>query len=286
MMGSDLESCEESCIPARKGDIDRIGSLSEPFLEKDRGFLSKLMGGNQKRIPIESLLASSESLIVKGYYRQSGAPLQKLVEDRSISKDLRDVALARAGQTAILHELPLDLGPILTELGLTHKDARSAVKAFQRERGKKSPLPSMERHILQSLLLDERADHVESETMGADLVKSALDGFNMSLSIASDLVGEIGAYHQTRCMYYLASFLLKRGEILRGMEVLDISLRKADENGFEPLKASIQKLAGFYKEDLQEISSILDEAMEAARKFGNSMELAELMFIKGNRTAS
>jgi proteasome lid subunit RPN8/RPN11 len=52
------------------------------------------------------------------------------------------------------------------------------------------------------------------------------------------------------------------------------------------LNWEIQKLAGFYKEDLEESASLLDEAMETAGKFGNDQELAELMFIKGNRTAS
>ena len=76
------------------------------------------MRKNEDKISKGSLLASSDSLIIKGLYRQSGMPLQHLVADKSISKDLKEVALARAGQTAILHDLPLDLGPILTELGL------------------------------------------------------------------------------------------------------------------------------------------------------------------------
>jgi proteasome lid subunit RPN8/RPN11 len=144
----------------------------------------------------------------------------------------------------------------------------------------------MEKKLLQSLLLDERADHVESETLGADFVKSALDGFNSSLAIASELQGNIGTYHQVRCMYHLASFLLKRGEMLRGDEVLDISLKKSKENGFGPLAIDLEKLAGFYKDDLVEGTSYLESAMISARKFGNTRELAELMFVKGNRTVS
>ena len=286
MIVSDLERSEENCIPVRKGEMDRIEELSAPIQEREGGLFSRLMNRGRERIKVDDLLASSESLIIKGSYRLSGAPLQQLVGEKGISKDLKEVALARAAQTAVLHDLPLDLGPILFELGLTRKDLRSAIKSLREERRRKCEIPSMEKHLLQSMLLDERADHTESGTMGADLVKNALDGFNMSLSIASDLEGEIGTYHQTRCMYHLASFLLKRGDISRGTEVLDISLKKAEENGFEPLKTDIQKLAGFYNEDLQEIGSILDDAMDSARSFGNNMELAEIMFIKGNRTAS
>lgn len=254
------------------------GKRSEPVGKIDEKELGQDLKG--------SLTASSESLIIRGFYRQSGVPLQQLVEDGRTSKDLKEVALARAGQTAVLHDLPLDLGPILTELGLTRKDLGSAIKSLQRKRGKKSILPTMERHLLQSLLLDESADHVESETMGADFVKSALDGLNLSLNMASDLEGEIGVYHQVRCMYHLSAFLLKRGDLIRGNEVLDISLRKAADHGFGPMTADLQKLAGFYREDLEESGSLLDEAMISARKFGNNKELAELMFIKGNRTAS
>ncbi|MGA1820785.1 MAG: Mov34/MPN/PAD-1 family protein, partial [Thermoplasmatota archaeon] len=79
---------------------------------------------------------------------------------------------------------------------------------------------------------------------------------------------------------------LKRGDLIRGPEVMDIALGKADEGGFGNLKASIQKVRGFYEDDLEGSVELLREAEKAFNELGNLLEEAETAFIRGNRSAA
>ncbi len=286
MMVLDLDQCELECQSVRSGDVPPIMELSRPFIDDDRGIFGFFKSRGSSYFPNNKLMAASESLICRGRFRESNTPLQKLIGSGDASKDLKEVALARAGQTALLHGLPMDLRPIISELGLSRRDLKAALMSMRRRREKRSPLPEMERHLLQSMLLDERSDQVESESLGREHVKGALDGYELALSLAADLEGEMGAYHQSRCMFHLGGFLLKRGEFLKGTEIIELARKKAEDGGFEVLLMEILKVTGFYREDLEEASELLEKGKGLAGKFGNISTEAEILFIKGNRSAS
>ncbi|MGA1792788.1 MAG: Mov34/MPN/PAD-1 family protein [Thermoplasmatota archaeon] len=286
MSADEVRASENSCMEVRRGQLSHLEPMIGSFIEDPRGPLSIFRRERSPKVEVSQLLAVSEALEARGRYRESVRPLETLVGRKEISPDLRDIALARAGQIGVLHGLPMDLGPIVSELGLSRKDLGSAIQSFRRKRDRREPLRDMERHLLQALLLDEGAEHVESRSLGADHVKGALDGFQLALSLAAEVEGEVGEFHRTRCMYHLGSFMLKRGDLVRGPEVIDVALRKAEEGEFMNLMASIRKVKGFYEDDLDEAVKLLGEAEEASNELGNILEAAEIVFIRGNRSAS
>jgi len=286
MSVDDVRASEDACMEVRRGRLSEWEGRMREFTDEPRRPL--VIFRREKSIDIDTnqLLAASEALEATGMYRQCVKPLEMLVVRKGISSELRDIALARAGQTAVLHGLPMDLGPIISELGLSRKDLNAALSSFRRQRERKDPLRDVEKHLLQALLLDDRAEHIESRSLGADHVKGALDGFQLAMSLASELEGEAGDYHRLRCMYHLGSFMMKRGDLVRGAEAVDIALRKAQEGGFRVLMMSLRKIRGFYEDELDKAQGLLLEAETTAKELGNILEEAEITFIRGNRNAA
>ncbi|MGA1866154.1 MAG: hypothetical protein ACMUFK_01660, partial [Thermoplasmatota archaeon] len=191
---NDLERSEELCMDVRRGDLSGLAPDIEGFMIEKKSALSFFRREKKTETDIGSLLAVSEALKNKGMYRESLRPIEILLESGRAGADLRKVALARAGQLALLHGLPVDLGPMISELGLSRNDLRSAIRSFKRNRERKKDLPELESHLFHALLLDERAERVESASLGADHVKAAFDGLQLALSLSSELGGDIGEY--------------------------------------------------------------------------------------------
>ncbi|MBN1540130.1 MAG: Mov34/MPN/PAD-1 family protein [Candidatus Thermoplasmatota archaeon] len=282
----DLERSEELCMEVRRGDLSGPAPVIESFSGARKGALAFFRREKRIDADIGSLLAVSEALEIMGMYMESLRPIEMLLESDRAGPDIKKVALARAGQLALLHGLPVDLGPMISELGLSRKDLRSALRSFRRKRERKKALPELESHLFHAMLLDDRADQVESASLGADHVKAAFDGLQRALSISSELERDIGEYHRARCMYHLGSFMLKRGEVQQGGEVIDIALKKAVEGRFEPLLMNIRKIKGLHAGATKEAVEVLDQAMEIAEKLHNDLEASEISFIIGNRKAS
>ncbi|MBN1389372.1 MAG: Mov34/MPN/PAD-1 family protein [Candidatus Thermoplasmatota archaeon] len=282
----DLQRSEELCMIVRRGDISSIAPVTGPFLDEKKGPLTFLKRERRPDIDPLSLSAASEGLVAMGRYQESIKPLEVLIESGRAGDNVRKVALARAGQIAVLHGLPLDLNPIVSELGLSRKDLGSALRNFRKKRERKDTLVEMESHLLQALLLDDRAEIVESPSLGADHVKAAFEGLKVARSLSMDLEGDIGAYHRARCMYHMGSFMLKRGEMREGDLLSGKALEITVEEGFELLGMGIRKIRGFYQEGMEEAVKELSEARGTAERFGNGMEEMEISFIIGSRLAS
>jgi len=279
----DLETSEIACGTVRKG---KVLELSRPFLTKGEGVLRLFRGSNETHVDGVDLLAASEALLFTGHPRKAVDPLEDIIGSSGARRDLKEVAMARAGQIAIEHGLPMDLGPIVSELGLSRGDLRSALNSYRKRRQRKDLLPEMERALLQALLLDDRADRVESGSLAIDHLRGAYDGFELALSLAGEMDGEQGNYHLCRTLYNSSSFMLNRGEMAHGFRRLEETLEKCRKGGYPYLLMRALMLDGLYTEDPKRAMDELTEASEISGEMGNRMTLAESRFIQGTMSCA
>ncbi|MEA3558620.1 MAG: Mov34/MPN/PAD-1 family protein [Candidatus Thermoplasmatota archaeon] len=278
-----LEDAEAQCFDVRSGDVEAIKELSRPFLERNRSLIPFLRKDRSKEVPTVDLLASFEALQARGKYWQSTDAVEELLKRPMVERELRRCALARAGKIAILKGLPLDLGPIISEIGLSRKDLASALEHYRKRREKKDHIVEMESNLLQAMLLDQRADHVESPSLSDSYLRGAMDGFDRANSIGAQIKGDNRGYHLTKCMFNTAEFLLKRGDHERGAEGMDACIRRCRRAYHKPLLLESLLAKGEYVDDGEEALDVLKEAVEVARNLSNQWEEARGLYLMGVR---
>ncbi|MFW3145864.1 MAG: Mov34/MPN/PAD-1 family protein [Thermoplasmatota archaeon] len=282
----DVRSAELLCMDVRRGDRTLILSLAEPYLGKKTGVLSSLMGKRKYTLEPNSMLASSEALSAVGSYRFAVKPLEELVGIVGLSRDVKRIALARAGQLTISHGLPIDLGPIISELGLTRRDLESALKYLRRGRERKNDLPEMESRLMQAMLLDRNSDIVESPSLAMEYLRGAVSEFDSASSHAAGLEGSIKTYHSTRCMLHKARFLLERGDQNIGIGMLEAVLRRCGESSFKVMKMEALVLMGEFSDSESAARESLVEASYTTKELENRPLQAASLFIRGARSCS
>jgi proteasome lid subunit RPN8/RPN11 len=279
----DLKSCESACERVRRGEVDE---LSGSFLSEPPGFLGLFKGSKKPDIEDVRLLAASEALLFKGHPRKAIDPLEELIGSSRAEMALKIVAMSRAGQIAVQHGLPMDLGPIVSELGLSRRDLSSALRSYMRKRQSKDLLPEMERAILQALLLDDRADMVESQSLAVDHLRGAYDGYERAISLAGEMKGDPAKFHSCRALLLSSTFMLKRGEMAQGYGRLEDSIERCRENDFPYLLMKALILDGLYDEDPITADKGLVEAALIAEILGNQRAMAECLYVRGSRACA
>jgi|GEM_PF-207885 len=274
---------DRECMRVRKGDRDHMLSLASPFLVRRRGFLSRFVRRASGEVGSLHLLAASEALYGLGEYRKAMEPLEHLTRKAGRDHNLKDLAVSRAGQIALKKAIPLDLGPIISELGLSRGDLQSAVARFRTSRGKKRPLVEMDISLLQAMLLHDRAGYMESEKLVTLHLRGALEGFEKSVALAGQIDGEQGEYHQARCLLELSDFLLSSGEFERGFRELDRCMEIARRLNFPVLIMESCMIGGTFVEDGDEAGSLLKEAEKIARSLDNIRGIAGAGALLGSR---
>ena len=112
-----LIEAEMRCGLIRGGDPKALERLSAPFIRNGagkKGLIKLLMGQNTTYPECADLLSASEALSAKGLHRLSLDPMEKLIGNAGLDRDLREVCLSRMCLIATLHDIPLDLGPLLS----------------------------------------------------------------------------------------------------------------------------------------------------------------------------
>ena len=278
-----LRDMEDGCSNVRKGNISEIERLSIPFLRERKGLLAMFRRGRTDVPDDIDLLAASEALLTVGSYREAVTPLESLIEHSKGSYKIRDLALARAGQIAVSKELPMDLSPIVSELGLSKKDLGSALMWVRTARGRKDPLVEMEKVLFQSMLLWSRTDWIESERFASSQLRGALEGLKRAVELAEKIDEGHGTHHICRTRLELGRFFLSVGEFDQGMEQLERVLIDSRMIGSVLIQLESLLLKGIYEEDEGIALEDLKEAKELAMRFRNSMVLAEVGLATGNR---
>ncbi len=275
---------EEACLKVRKGDMGSIDRLCLPYIRKKKGLLTFLRGDPDRSSlqPVE-LIASSEALLTVGLYREAMQPLDELVKRAGGAYRIKDLALARAGEIALSRGLPLDLGPIMSELGLSNRDLESALLKMRSKRVKKDPLIEMEKDLLQSMLLHQRTSWIESDILSSGHMRAAHQGFMKAKELAGSLPSEITDHHQARCLLFSGRFLLDIGDHGQGMEEIRKALSISKDIGSVILILECLLSIGAWTEDGAEASQALREAQDIALKIRNSRSLAEAGSILGKR---
>ncbi len=286
-----LIEAELRCSRVRGGDPSAVERLSAPFIgnsDNKLGLLRLLRGENTAYPEGADLLSASEALSAKGLQRLSLDPIEKLIGSAGLDRDLREVCLSRMCLTASLHDIPLDLGPLLSELGLISSSPSAASRMLHRRRIKKGhELVDMERELVLGSLVYRRADIVESPSMAEDLDRVASKHFTKAKDIASDLEEEDmgkgwGAYHLARCMMISGALRGQIGLLRRGNEDLIEGLELARSGPFPPLILSILLEICSFAEKLEGAEKLLDEAHMIADELENTHALARIAYIHGS----
>ncbi len=267
----------------RKGDMKRIEKLSSSFLKQKKGLLAFFRRDENERPDEDELLASSEALLNLGLPREAVIPLEELIHKHSVSDKVKDVALARAGQIAMSHDLPMDLSPIVSELGLSRRDLQSALMRLRSSRGRRDVLVDLEKVLLQSMLLYQRVEWIESDGLALSHLKGALDGLQRGVALAGELDEDIRDHHQSRAKLELARFLLASGEQKWGLEELNKALGLSDECGSKLVNTNCKLLLGEYTEKDEEAVRLLGEVQKTASIMRNTRLLARAGYLLGER---
>jgi proteasome lid subunit RPN8/RPN11 len=266
---------EKRCMRVRKGDKEETERLIDDFHagEKDSKLLDIIFGKkNVAGIPAVDLLPAHEAYLTRGRPRESIEPLKMLLETGGVKREMRSVVLSRAAQTAIREDLPLDLRPILSELGLRRRSASDSLKSFrERRRRKEGAVALMDRNLLSSLMAMENAGMVESESMRRDLLLSADSWMREAYQIAmrnekmsNGDEKEVWLYHLARVKHMAGNLLLDIGDPDGGLKFLEGSLTISERSGFKHLTIL----------NLISISSALDDDESAISLAGRGAELS------------
>ncbi len=286
-----LIEAELRCDRVRRGDPEVVERLSNPFIRNATGklgLLRSLIGQDSAYPERVELLAASEALSAKGSQRPSLDPIERLIGGAGLDRDLREVCLGRMCLTATLHDIPLDLGPLLSELGLLHSSPSAASRMLHRRRIKKGhDLTDMERELVIGSLAYRRGDVVGSPKMAENLDRSASIHFTRAKDIASELKGDEimdgwGDYHLARCLMISGTLRGQIGLLPRGNEDLAEGLELARSGPFPPLTLSILLEICSFAEDLKGAARLLDEARVIADDLGNMPALARIAYIHGS----
>ncbi len=286
-----LIEAELRCAHVRGGDKGAIDRASAPFIAKGAerlGFLQLLKRDDEAHPEDVELLSASEALSAKGLYRRSIDPIEKLIGAADLDRSLREVCLGRICLTALLHDIPLDLGPLLSELGLTHSTVSEASRMLHRRRQKKGhELAEMEREMVLGSLVCRQADIVDTNDIMEGLDRSASVHLGRAKQIASDLMNnEIGdgwsSFHLARCMMVSGTLRRRIGLIQRGNEELIEGLEIARSGPFPPLILPILLEICSSAESLEGAEKLLEEARGIADMLGNSSALARVGYTHGS----
>ncbi|MGA1822197.1 MAG: Mov34/MPN/PAD-1 family protein [Thermoplasmatota archaeon] len=280
----------------RSGDSPFIDSLCEPFGpgSESRGILGRILGNrNRGEVRPNDLLAAHEAMLVRGYYSSCITPLEELLRLGRIQEPLKETALSRAAAAALSHGLPLDIRPIVAEMGMSRRSASEALEAARKaRRGRVDPLVVMEKAILRGLILNENASIVESESAAREILFSTRDSFREALSVSeeelkssrTDESRRIWTYHRIRCLIEGGKWLLSVGEHSEGISLMREAYHNSDTLGFPYLSILSGGGLGKYIEDSAEGIEILTRCITTASDLGNEIEKGRLIFSKGNRT--
>lgn len=278
-----LLEMEAHCQRVRTGEMTDIETLASPFLKHKKGLLAFFRKNERVELSTEELLAASEALVYIGQAREAVKPLEILIEKRNARGSVKDVALARAGQIALEHGLPMDLSPIVSELGLSRRDLQSALMRLRSSRGRSDVLADLEKVLLQSKLLYQRVEWIESETLAVSHLKGALDGFMRAIGLAEELDNGISDHHLSRAVLELARFLLNSGEQRWGMAELEKAEEISERCGSRYIHVQCRLLMGEYVEEDEKAENVLKGVQKQASMMRNTRILAEAGSILGER---
>lgn len=269
-----LVGIEKICMEVRRGDIpsseeDRIVS---PFYQGRGGFIKKLLSGDGGGIPPDHLFKAHELLILRGRYRICLEPLQRIASSSGIRDLVLKLALARAGNAALDHSIPLDMEPIVSALGLSERSAPG------RRSGKKvDPLLNVEMKMLASRLLEASARNVESDNLARGMSKGMFRYIGMAISSAEELVSidaGIGAYHLARCGMIEAEQHLGLGDYASAQRGFASALETARRSGFPYLEIRALNVLARTVESEDEGADLLRRAAELSKNIRNGTEEA------------
>ena len=278
----------------RKGDGVFIEHLMDTFRDEQglSKFVSKIFGeGKGEKTPMEDLYPLHEALRIRGNSRESVEPLKKLLESGNMERDMRTIVLCRAAITALEDNLPLDLRPILGELGMRRRSASESLRysRMRRER-KEGGLAMMEKSILASMIAMENSDIVESEKMRRDLLITSdmmiRDSYEIALRSMKRSKGEefdIWSYHLARIKHLAGRLIFDTKDAEEGIGFLRASLDDADKNDFRPLVIRNLLLLANLVEDEEEALRMAGRAIELTDEIGNQSQKAEGLHVSGYR---
>jgi proteasome lid subunit RPN8/RPN11 len=274
---------EKACRPVREGDMKVVEELSTPYLRKKKGLLALFRGEPITEIMEEDkLVAASEALVMIGHYREAVKPLEDLISRISSSR-VRDLALARIGVIAVSRGLPIDMNPILSEMGMSRRDLGSIIKGYGYQRKRKDDLIELEKMLLRSLLIKQKISWIESDSYQAGHIRSALDGFRMATITSERLSGEYGSYHAARSLLEFGRFLLEAGDHEHGIEQVRKSLSISEREGFPGLLGESLLVLGTWEEDEENARNAIRKAQDIAVRTRNDLNVASSNSILGRR---
>jgi len=283
---------EERCLPVRRGEGGRIEELMGRYLDPPGGLgrLKAFMGtGVREEIDNGDRFACSELLLQHGRRREALRPLEQVIEDKRTRPSLRELAMCRVSQMALENAIPLDLRPLLAELGMGNGGLRASLMKKRGERGrKKHPLVLLEKELLRGMVLAEGALEMESDSEAAKLSEEALGPMEHALSISDRIaIGSaeqegITDHHRCRCLLAIGGHLASIGDEHGSRECLSEAFGIAESNGF-------QHMAGVISVRLAMLSDDPKTAALACEKAGRTRDpllLAEAIAIRGERLCS
>jgi len=255
-------------------------------------FLSKIIREIKKEeTPLGDLYPAHEALRVIGKSRESVNALKKLLDLGDMDRDLRTVVLCRAAITALEDGLPLDLRPILDELGMRRKSASESLKYFKKRRSRREgSLALLEKNILSSMITKENSEIVESERMRKTLLLSSDTWIRESYEVvlrsrakAEEKERDIWSYHLWRIKYLAGKVIFETGDAGEGIRLLRESLEGADKDGFGPLVIKDLLMLSSLVEDDQEGLKMAERAYRLADDIGNPIQKAKGLYLSGYR---
>jgi proteasome lid subunit RPN8/RPN11 len=280
-----LVKAETRCMEVRSGDVpEDLARRADRYLQRPRSRSLRLFTVDRAEpIPENDHLAMHDLLILRGRYGRCVEPLREAIEGRGLPK-VKEVALARAGQAAMVHGLGLDLGPIVAALSLNSRPVRGS--RAKREH----PLPMMEKEILRALLLEDRSEWVESERMARDLVGAIGRSYDLALDLAEELeacVPGAGSYHRIRIdLMMVTSRVLRADDPPKRAEDLERIAASAGNGAFPLIEVlALQELGRTY-ESMDLAREGLQRAIGIATRIDNGTERARSKVLLGSRNCA
>ncbi|MDG6223938.1 MAG: Mov34/MPN/PAD-1 family protein [Candidatus Thermoplasmatota archaeon] len=267
-----LAEIERGCMDVRHGRLSLLTEEETYFLNDEgaRGFLRRMLSGDREGLSPGSLFRLHDVLVLRGRYRRCIEPLERIASSGDLNGPVVRLALARAGNAALDHSIPLDMGPVVSALGLSERMAPNS-----RRRGGQNPLLIVESHLLASRLLVERSDHVESRM----LARGMRDGMFRYLDTAYEAAEElssfdegVGAYHLIRCDLVHSQMRLDSGDPASARRIMGGALERAIEMEFPYLEVlaleELSRTAGSEEEGI----GLLERAIESSARIDNDTE--------------
>ena len=259
-------------MEARRGSIPSATEerIVFPFDKRPGGFLKKLLSGDGGGVTPDQLFQAHELLILRGRYRICLEPLQRIASSAGIRDRVLKLALARAGNAALDHSIPLDMEPIVSALGLSERTAPGS-----RSGRKVDPLLNAEMKMLASRLLEASALNVESDNLARGMRDGMFRYIGMAASSAEELISidaGIGAYHLARCEMIEAELRLGLDEYASAQRGFTSVIDRADRSGFPYLEIRALVALARTVESGGEAAELLRRAAELSSNIRNGTE--------------